>query len=223
MKRIFFFVVLILVLHNIIGCTKNGSSSGPIIDSITLKPSFYRVDDSTTGIFNYTGIAYDSVQVIDSIFPPIASSYPSGFHSKFNNYSHQVSGQISIKKLTSDSTRIYLSGPYHDNFDKVSGFSGMIFNEGIIFVNSFPGPRGGDTVIKANYLNNILSIQNSYTILLDVTWNNIQFSSGIGKFVNGNWEINYQTSGQYDDWIYSTGHYFLYGYHTYHLICVKQH
>ena len=223
MKKLFFFGIMVLVLYNIIGCTKNGPASGSSTDTPILAPSFYKADDSTTGLFNYTGIAYDSIQVVDSIYPPVASSFPSGYHSKFIKSTHPISGQISIKKLTSDSTIIYLSGPIHDSFDKESSFSGLIFDGGLSFVNSFPGPRGGDTVLKAKYLNNILSIQNSYSILLDVTWNNIQLFNGFGKFVNGNWEINYQTSGQYDDWLYSTGHYLIFGYHTYSIKCVKQH
>jgi hypothetical protein len=143
--------------------------------------------------------------------------------------SHQVSGQMSIKKLTSYSTQIHLSGPSIDNYNDVTISSGMVLQANLNFVNSYPGPRGGDTIMRATYLNNILSIQNSGLILLDIDWNNINLSGGSGKFVNGKWEVIYQTSGVYTEIIASLPNNFLpfhelfFAYHTYHLTCVKQH
>jgi hypothetical protein len=208
------------VLYNIIGCTKNDTPSEP-----QPLPSIYKADDSTTGIFNFTGIVYDTIQAIDSIYPPnpISPTYPSGYLTKFNTYTHQVSGQIRIQKLISDSTIIYLSSPINDNYDTASRFSGMIFQIGAGYVFA---PYGHDTIIKANYLNNILRIPYSAYEHVDVRWNFMQLSSGNGRFVYGNWEINYQISGEYTErpWENPMPSFLrLYGYHTYHLTCVKQH
>jgi hypothetical protein len=230
MKKLFFIGILILLIFNIIGCKKNGSSPDSSQDSSSVykpMPSIYRADDTTTGIFDYTGIAYDTVPFIDSTYPPSTSNYPSGFHTSLKTYTHQVSGQIIIKKLISDSNVIHISRATPDNFDNISVVSGLIFYaDNGAFINYYGFGRGGDSVVRASIVNNVLSIRNSNSYLLDVIWNWIQISVGDGKFVNGKWEINYQTSGEYTERIYANpipSHFLLYGYHTYHIICVKHH
>jgi hypothetical protein len=223
-NKLFFFAVLILVLYNIIGCTKNDTASGPIP-----VPSIYKEDDATTGILNYTGIVNDSVQVIDSISPPTASGYPY-YYASYKVFSHQVSGQLRIKKLVSDSTVIHLTRPINDGFDSVSKYSGMIFQtDPSYFVNFFSGPNPTDTIIRASYLNTILNISDYANSPVDINWNFIKLFNGNGRFVNGKWEINYQISGTYTERLASLPppnnpmpfHERFSGYHTYHLICTK--
>ncbi|MEI8075112.1 MAG: hypothetical protein WCH78_10215 [Bacteroidota bacterium] len=220
MKRIFFFAVLILLLYNIIGCTKQSNGPPPV-------PSIYRADDYTTGIFNYAGIAYDTVSVIDSIYPPLpafSQDFPSGFHATTKTYAHQVSGQIRIRKLVSDSTIIHFTSPLRDNFDSITIGSGLIFQTCCSYWD--PSISGYDTIIKASYSNNKMTLTFAGAVFEDAYRGYFGFENWDGRFINGQWEINYQTHAKYRGITIANpipGRYFVYGYHTYHLICVKQH
>jgi hypothetical protein len=219
MKKRFFFAVLILVLYNFIGCTKNDIPSEP-----QPLPSIYKADDSTTGVFNYTGISYDSIQVTDSVFPLSVSGYPSGYHTIFKTYSHQVSGQIRIKKLLSDSSYITLTRPIYDNYDTASIKSGMIFQTDPSYLKYIIS--NSDTIIWAKYIDNSINIIHSGVEFPDVYRGFIVIPNGDGKFVNGHWEINYPSSGNYTSRPFGNpmpAMYLLSAYHTYHLTCVKQH
>lgn len=224
-----------MVLYNFIGCTKDGApSDSPPSDSLIIKPSIYSADDSITGLFIYSGIAYDSVPVIDSVLPVTASGYPSGYHTSVKIYEHQVAGQIRINRLISDPSILHLSRPINDGFDSVTRNSGIIFQtDANSFVNFFSGTNPGltDTIIKANLLGNVLTIPSFANGPVDIRWYFIKLLNGDGKFVNGKWEINFQTSGNYTERIASLPapanpmpfHQYFLGYHNYRLTCVKQH
>jgi hypothetical protein len=227
-RKLFFFGILVLLIYNITGCKKQSSGPPPVT-------SIYMSEDATTGIFNYRGIVNDSVQVIDSVSAPTASGYPY-YYTSYKISSHQVSGQIRIKRLTSDSTLFHLTRPSNDNFDTVSfsKISGIIFQtDSSYFVNYDPGPNYGgvDTILRASYLNNVLNIPNYASGPVGIEWRFIKLFNGDGIFVNQKWEINYQTSGKYTERIASLPppnnpmpfHDLFLAYHTYHLICVKQH
>lgn len=224
MKKLFFFVVLVLLIYNITGCTKQSSEPTPV-------PSFYRADDATSGIFNYIGFVNDSVLVIDSVSPPTASGFPY-YYTSYKKYAHKVSGQIRIKRVASDTTIFHLTRPINDGFDTVSNYSGIIFQtDTSYFVNFFQSPYyDSDTIIKASYLNNSMNIPAYAKSPLDINWNFIELTSGDGKFVNGKWEINYQTKGVFTERIASLPppsnpmpfHFRFNGFHSYHLTLVKK-
>lgn len=221
-RKLLFFGVLILVLYHIAGCNKQ--SSGP-----STVPSIYREDDSTTGIFNYTGIAYDSAWVIDSIYPPsiLNPSYPSAFHTVLKKYTHQISGQFRIKKLLSDSTVIHFTRPVNDKSDTVNVYSGLLFQTDKSYFENIPFDstiNAADTIIHANILNNKLIMQNYVSTFRDYYNGFIGLENGVGKFVNGKWEISFQTNGSYTTRFYANPNltrYFLVGYHKYYLTGTK--
>ena len=221
-KELSFFGCILLLVFHITGCKKHSSGPPPV-------PSIYMADDAATGIFNYVGIVYDTAWAIDSTYPPLQVSpeYPSGFHTILKPTTHQVSGQIRIKKLVSDSTVIHLTRPLNDPYDSVSIFSGLTFQsdkgyfENIQNYNLF---NEIDTILKGTYLNHNLSIPNYKSEFINVYTGFIELTNGDGKFVNSHWEINYQTKGIYNYYLYANpmpSRYFLYGYHTYHLTCYK--
>ena len=223
-----------MLQYNFIGCKKDGAPiDSPPSDSLIIIPSIYSAADSITGLFNYTGIAYDSVPIIDSVLPLTASGYPSGYHTYVKMYEHQVAGQIRINRLISDPSILHLSRPINDGYDSVTRNSGIIFQtDPNVFVNFFSGINPGytDTTIKANLLGNVLTIPSFANGPVDIRWYFIKLFNGDGKFVNGKWEINFQTSGYYTERIASLPapanpmpfHQNFSGYHTYRLTCVKQ-
>jgi hypothetical protein len=222
MKKLFFFGVLVVMIYNIIGCTRQSSGPPPV-------PSIYLEDDSLTGIFNYTGIVSDSVQIIDSSLPPSLSGYqyPSGYIITVKKSVHQVSGQIRIKRQKTDTYIFDLTCPINDGYDSVSLVSGIKFQTDTTnYVNFIPGTVISDTIVRGYYLNNVLNISNFNHGPMDKLGGYIKLFKGYGSFENEKWEIDYQTSGVYTERIYANPYpsfQFLYGYHTYHLTCVKQH
>jgi hypothetical protein len=239
-RKLFFFGVLVLLIYNFIGCTKKSSDSPtdttPVVKADTIpvpKPSIYKDDDSTTGIFNYTGIVYDTLEVYDSTIK-VSAGHP---QIRLQTGMHNISGQINIKKLKSSSTQVYLNRPSIDNYDKPSKYSGLLFqtdpNKMIDY--GFPLIPEYDTIIKASTLNNVLNIPNTAHELFDFVYgfhggaaaSFIKFKNGIGVFDNGHWEINYETNGIYgtcpnNETVGITTYYFISGIHSYHLTCIKQ-
>lgn len=231
---------MVLVIYNIIGCTKKYSDSPtdttPVINTDTIlvpKPSIYKDDDSSSGIFNYTGIVYDTLEVYDSTIK-VFTGHP---QIRLQTGTHNISGQIRIKKLKSSSTVVYLSRPTIDYFDIPTKYSGILFqtDPGITNVYSFPLNFDYDTIIKSNYLNNVLNIPNTAHELFDYVpifhggafISYIKFRNGDGIFENGQWKIKYQTNGIYGtcpnkDVGAVTLYYFISGSHSYHLTCLKQ-
>lgn len=189
-RKLFFFVVLNLMICNIIGCKKNGP------------PSLYN-DDSTTGIFNYTGIVNDSVGVRDTSGGRVLLNI---YVEKYEVSSHIIANKIQIERV-SDSV-LNLSKPTRDMY---------AYNTGLIFGTypnfTYPIFNGNDSLIVAIISNNIFRISKQNNSLTSIN-SYVELYNREGKYINGKWYINYTTHGK-------NGSY-LNGYHSYHLTCVKQ-
>jgi hypothetical protein len=185
------YYLLLVVLFISIGCSRQNTSPPP------------KVIDPETGIFKFTGNVHDSTAVPDTSKGPWAYPYPVIYQIINRN----VSSTIRITKV-SDSVLI-LSRPIRDG---LAYYSGVLFTTDPNDSSYLTPGYYGDTVITSKYLNNAITIPSQLAGFTSVGMN-VQIYEGVGKFVNGQWELDYKTGGKIGSYMFA--------YHTYHLVCTK--